>query len=122
MKKNIVNIIGLLLSLVLFMVLFTSLLRNLKRINEGKRLIQKSEAKLLAAKQENEKLWDQLEIIQSEEYVEKQLRNKLGLVKEGEIVIVLPEADIVKKLAPIVPEEEEIKPKPNWQKWIELFK
>ena len=121
MKKNIVNIIGLLLSLVLFMVLFTSLLRNLKRINEGKRLIQKSEAKLLAAKQENEKLWDQLEIIQSEEYVEKQLRNKLGLVKEGEIVIVLPEADIVKKLAPIVPEEEEIKPKPNYLKWLEMF-
>lgn len=122
MKNKLVNIIGLLGSLVLFMVLLSSLIKSIRRVNEGQKLINKSEAKFFKIRQENEKLAEQLKIIQSDEYVEKQLRNKLGLVKEGEIVVVLPEAEVVKKLSPIIPEEEEAKPKPNWQKWLELFK
>ena len=122
MKQKLVNIIGLLASIVIFLILTSSLIKSLKRINEGRALVRRNEAKLEKIRKENEKLEEQLKIIQSDEFVEKQLRNKLGLVKEGEIVVVLPEADIVKKLSPIIPEEEEAKPRPNWQKWIELFK
>lgn len=122
MKQKLVNIIGLIASVVIFLILVSSLIKSLKRINEGKALVRRNEAKLEKIQKENERLEEQLKIIQSDEFVEKQLRNKLGLVKEGEIVVVLPEADIVKKLSPIIPEEEEVKPKPNWQKWIELFK
>jgi len=122
MKQKLVNIIGLIASVVFFLILVSSLIKSLKRINEGKALVKRNEAKLEKIQKENERLEEQLKIIQSDEFVEKQLRNKLGLVKEGEIVVVLPEADIVKKLSPIIPEEEEVKPKPNWQRWIELFK
>ena len=122
MKQKLVNIIGLIASVVIFLILVSSLIKSLKRINEGKALVKRNEAKLEKIQKENERLEEQLKIIQSDEFVEKQLRNKLGLVKEGEIVVVLPEADIVKKLSPIIPEEEEAKPKPNWQKWMELFK
>ncbi|HLD92468.1 MAG TPA: septum formation initiator family protein [Patescibacteria group bacterium] len=122
MKQKLVNIIGLIASVVIFLILVSSLIKSLKRINEGKALVKRNEAKLEKIQKENERLEEQLKIIQSDEFVEKQLRNKLGLVKEGEIVVVLPEADIVKKLSPIIPEEEEVKPKPNWQRWIELFK
>lgn len=122
MKQKLVNIIGLLASVVIFLILTSSLVKSLKRIAEGRALVRRNEAKLEKIQKENEKLEEQLKIIQSDEFVEKQLRNKLGLVKEGEIVVVLPEADIVKRLSPVIPEEEEAKPKPNWQKWIELFK
>ena len=122
MKQNLVNIIGLIASIVIFLILTSSLIKSLKRIAEGRALVRRSEAKLEKIQKENERLEEQLKIIQSDEFVEKQLRNKLGLVKEGEIVVVLPEADIVKKLSPIIPEEEEAKPRPNWQKWIDLFK
>ena len=122
MKQKLVNIIGLIASIVIFLILTSSLIKSLKRIAEGRALVRRNEAKLEKIRKENEKLEEQLKIIQSDEFVEKQLRNKLGLVKEGEIVVVLPEADIVKKLSPIIPEEEEVKAKPNWQKWIELFK
>lgn len=122
MKTKLVNIIGLLASVIIFLILVSSLIKSVKRIREGQALIKKNEARLEKIKQENTKLADQLEIIQSQEYLEKELRNKLGLVREGEIVVVLPEAEILKKLAPQIPEEEEIKPKPNWLKWVELFK
>lgn len=121
MNKKLVNIIGLLASIIVFLILVVSFVKSVKRINEGNDLIQKSQSKLMKAEEENKKLEEQVKIVQSDEFIEKQLRNKLGLVKEGEMVIVLPEAEIVKKLSPVIPEEEVIRPKPNWQRWWELF-
>lgn len=112
---------GLVAAVVIFMVLASSLIKSLRRIKEGNTVIEKTKIKLLKINEENKKLAEQLEITQSEEFIEKQLRDKLGLAKVGEIVLVLPEASIVKKLSPIIPEEEEVKPKSNWQKWVELF-
>jgi len=122
MNSKIVNIMGLVASIIIFFVLASSLIKSIKRIQMGDAVIEKTKLKIEKVNEENKKLSEQLEITQSEEFLEKQLRNKLGLAKEGEIILVLPEADIVRKLSPIIPEEEEVKPKPNWQKWVELFK
>ena len=122
MNKKIVNIIGPLTSIVLLVVLTSSFIKGIKRIRDGDALIKKNQAKLEKQVEENKKLEEQVKIVQSDEFMEEQLRNKLGLVKEGEIVIVLPEADIVRKLAPIIPEEEEAKPKRNYIKWLDLFR
>lgn len=122
MNSKIVNIMGLVGALIIFVILTSSFVKSLNRIKMGDTVIQKTKVKIEKAEEENKKLSEQLEITQSEEFLENQLRNKLGLAKEGEIILVLPEADIVRKLSPIIPEEEEIKPKPNWQKWLELFK
>jgi len=113
---------GLVGAVVLFVILSSSLIKSLRRIKEGNAVIEKTRIRLEKINEENRKLAEQLEVTQSEEFVEKQLRDKLGLAKEGEIILVLPEASIVKKLSPQIPEEEEVKPKPNYQKWLELFK
>lgn len=113
---------GLVGSAIVFLVLISSTIKSFKRIREGDALIEKTKVRLEKINQENKKLAEQLQISQSEEFVEKQMRDKLGLAKEGEIIIVLPEPDIVKKLAPTLPKSEEVKLKPNWQKWLELFK
>ena len=113
---------GLVAAVIIFMILASSLIKSLKRIKEGNTVIEKTKVKLEKINEENKKLAEQLEVTLSEEFIEKQLRDKLGLAKEGEIIIILPEASIVKKLAPQIPEEEEVKPKPNWRKWLELFK
>lgn len=113
---------GLVGSVAVFFVLASSMFKSMKRIKEGDVLIEKTKIRLEKINQENQKLTEQLQITESPVFVEKQLRDKLGLAKEGEIVIVLPEPEIVKKLAPILPEDEEVKLKPNWQKWVELFK
>ena len=113
---------GLVGALVVFLILASSSFKSIKRIREGDQLIEKTKVRLEKINQENQKLTEQLQITESEEFVEKQMRDKLGLAKEGEIIIVLPEPDIVKKLAPTLPRGEEVKLKPNWQKWLELFK
>jgi hypothetical protein len=42
-------------------------------------------------------------------------------VKEGEVIVVLPDEDILRKLAPLLPTEENTLPEPNWKKWEKLF-
>ena len=113
---------GLVGSVAIFIVLASSMVKSLRRIKEGDVIIEKTNSRLEKINEENKKLSEQLQVTQSEEFLEKQLRDKLGLAKEGEKVVVLPESDIVRKLAPVIPQEEEIKPKPNWQKWIDLLR
>ena len=113
---------GLVGSLLVFLILASSLVKSIRRIKEGNAVIEKTKVRLEKINEENNKLSNQLQITQSDEFMEKQLRDKLGLAKEGEIILILPEPDIVRKLAPIIPEEEEIKPKTNLEKWIDLFR
>lgn len=122
MNSKIVNIMGLVASILIFVVLASSLVKSIKRIKMGDAVIEKTKIKIEKADAENQKLAEQLKITQSEEFMEKQLRDKMGLAKEGEIILVLPEADIVRKLSPEIPEEEKVKPKSNLEKWMELFK
>ncbi len=122
MKNRIVNIMGLVASLAVFAILASSMVKSIKRIQIGNQIIEKTKVKINKVEEENKRLVEQLKTVQSQEYLEKQLRDKLGLAKEGEIILVLPEADIVRKLSPQIPKEEEAKPKPNWQKWWEMFR
>ena len=62
-----------------------------------------------------------MEKVQSDIYIEKQMRDKLGLAKEEEVVIIMPDEEILRKLAPTYPEEEQTLPDPNWKKWAQLF-
>lgn len=113
---------GLVGSVIIFLILISSMFKSVKRIKEGDLIIEKTKIRLEKINQENQKLTEQLQMTESEGFVEKQMRNKLGLAKEGEIVIVLPEPEIVRKLAPTLPQDEEVKLKPNWQKWLDLFR
>ncbi len=112
---------GSVVPIVFLFVLSGSFIKSIKRDHQAKLLIQKTENKLQKAKKENEELESTLEFTQSEQFIEEQLRNKLGLAKEGEIVLVLPDDETLKKLAPTIPEEQEEKPLPNWKKWMNLF-
>jgi cell division protein FtsB len=122
MNSKIVNIMGLIASIAVFFILASSLVKSISRIKLGDSVVEKTKVKIEKSEAENQKLAEQLKITQSNEFLEKQLRDKMGLAKEGEIILVLPEADIVRKLAPQISEEEEIKPKTNLEKWMELFK
>ncbi len=109
------------ISVLFLSVLTFSLVKNIARIQGSGSRIDREQENVEELKEEQKELEERLKIVQSEEYVEKQLRDKLGLAKEGEIVIVLPEDDILRKLAPVYEEEEETLPDPNWKKWLNLF-
>ncbi len=101
--------------------MLVSLIRNIAKVQEAKERLKEKEAYIEEIRKENEKLSQRVEIFKSEEFVEGQLRDKLGLAKEGETIIVLPDEETIKKLAPRDEKEEEILPDPNWKKWFKLF-
>lgn len=78
--------------------------------------VKESEERLEELKRENETLKEELEYKTSDEFAEEEIRNKLGLAKEGETIVVLPKEGVNKKQ-----EAKGEKQKANWQKWWELF-
>lgn len=123
-KSNISEFLGKIsrYAILLFIVLFAvSLIRSLIRINKSKGQIDEARERVEKLESENEDLKVKLTTSQSEEFVEQQLRDKLGLAKEGEIVVVLPEASVLKQIAPKIQYEEEILPDPTWKRWLKLF-
>jgi len=98
-----------------------SLARSIIKIKQVNSKIIEKEEDVKKLSEENEELKRRLAIAKSSEFLEKQLRDKLGMSREGEIVLILPDDEILRKLAPKHVEEEETLPDPNWKKWAHLF-
>ena len=103
----------------LFLIL--SLFRNVNRINKARARIEEKNVDVQELAVDNEELKRRIEEIESAEYIERQIRDNLGMVKEGEVVIILPEDDVLRGLAPEVLVEKEDIPYANWEKWKNLF-
>ena len=106
---------------ILIVILLVSTAKNLQKVAGIKSAVQAEKAKVEKMKEDNAALEDQIAQIQSPEFLEGQIRNKLGLVKPGEAIVVLPDADTLRKLSPQMPVEVETLPDPNWKKWEKLF-
>jgi len=90
-------------------------------INSGYR-VQEAKNRLQEATNKQEELKYRLEEIKSSFYKEKVAREQLGLARSGEIVLVLPDEAVLKKISPRFNESQEIgKVEPNWKKWAKLF-
>ena len=107
--------------IILSIILSISLMRNVLRIRNVNDTITEEEVVVADLRKENEELKKELQILGSDEYKERQFRDKLGLAKEGELIVVLPDDETLRKLAPKSLEEEDSLPDPNWKKWMHLF-
>jgi cell division protein FtsB len=87
--------------------------RTIVDLLHRKGIVAQRQAELVAKKAENEQLRAQMQDVQSEGYVERVARNTLGLVKEGESIVLLGG-----KESEAVQENHE---EPNWMKWWRLF-
>ena len=108
-------------NLILFMAMLIGVIlavNSAKRIHsfsQTSQKVQEAEDRLLELRKENEVLKNELKYKESGEFAEKEIRDKLGLVKEGEAIVVLPREPIDQ------PQESSDKStKPNWQKWRDL--
>ena len=120
LKEKLKNYLGYFLVFI-GLLLILSLVRNILKTSEAKKKIEKERIRVENLKKENEELEKKLQETSGVEFTEKQLRDKLGLAKEGEIVVVLPEEKVLENLVPKIPEEEETLPDPIWKKWLKLF-
>jgi len=107
--------------IVFAILMISSILRNIGRVVAIRGEVAKEKSKLEKIQNENDRITEEIKKAQSPEFIEKQVRDKLGLAKEGEVLVVLPDADEVKKLAPRLDSEENYLPDPIWKKWWKLF-
>jgi len=108
--------------LVLAFLVAASLVRNMIRVISAQKKLDEVRERLVEFERENKELENELEKISSEFYVESQARNKLGLAREGEVILVLPSEEEVKRFSTRRTEDEKYTfPPPNWKKWIEMF-
>lgn len=85
--------------------------RSGERLSESADVVYKLEIK-------NKQLKAQLTAIQSPEYIEKEVRNKLGLAKKGETIVVIPEEKLKSVLGA---SQSAIVRLPNWLGWLKVF-
>lgn len=80
---------------------------------QKKDFITKAQKELDFQKQENQKLKAALSYSQTQEFIEKQARDKLFMIKAGEQKVLIPQE--------VDNSQEVIDASPNWKKWWNLF-
>ena len=102
--------------LLLTIFLFINVVRSFKLITMRGMDVRDIQNKLQEEKERQENLKRQLAQVESNQYIEREARNKLNLGKEGEIILLLP------SISPIYePTPTPLDYSANWQKWIGLF-
>lgn len=108
--------------LLVSLILAFSLFQNIYQTTKAEERLESAQARLDILKVEQIKLKSELAEVLSQEYQEKQARDKLGLAKQGEIVLVLPEDEVLRTLSPRIEREQKLTlPDPNWKQWLNLF-
>jgi cell division protein FtsB len=129
MKKNyrarvLKEKIGKVISLIFLLVVVggaVSTVRSIRSLQKTSLRIAEAQMRVEALRKENDELAKRIEMVESDEFREFQIRNNLGMVKEGEIVVVLPDAEIVKKFSPNISSGADESNDPNWIKWMKFF-
>jgi cell division protein FtsB len=108
-------------SWVLAVILLISTVRNINNVRRIQSEVDAERLKVEKMKEDNAQLAAQIAQTQGSAFIEQQIRDKLGLVKPGEAIVVLPDEDIIRASAPEPPIEEDTLPDPNWVRWEKLF-
>lgn len=103
-------------AIVICILIINGLVRSIYDLWSKQDLVVTADNDLKREKRENEKLKQQLVLVQDENFIESEARNKLFMVKPGESGVIVPSELIQKK------EKMEVENIPNWQKWVNLFK
>lgn len=100
--------------IVILLIVIKNIVGSLVQILDNDRVVTDLEQEFVAKKQENVYLSERLKYVKSIEFVEEEARNKLGLVKEGEFLVVAS--------APATTQTENnpIEKEANWKKWMRL--
>jgi len=92
--------------------------RSIYDLWQKKDLVLSTQKELEYLKDENKKLKSELSYVQTDEFIEKEARDKLLWVKENEQQVLITDKIITKSIAE---EQKAIQIKPNWQQWWEIF-
>lgn len=107
--------------LIVSLFLIFSMLRSTWGLLQKGKTLDEARDNVRGLEEEQAKLLEMREVVESEEFVEREAREKLGLAKPGEVVVILPSDDILRKFAPKFEEEEFVQDQPIWRRWAGMF-
>ncbi len=104
------------LVLLFFVLVGIGVLRTVYTISQKRGIVAERKAVLEAEEAKNKELTARLQEATSAAFVERVARDKLGLVREGETVIIMDKSQVLNL-------NNEGKPQdlPSWRQWWELF-
>lgn len=105
------------ITVIVFLIIINNLVRSIYSIWQKKDLAVDAQRELNLHKEENERLKSELSYAQTQEFIEREVRDKLFMAKPKERIVIVPKED--KESRNLSNEKEE--DKPNWKKWFELF-
>lgn len=88
---------------------------NVWRLWRAGERVEEAREELTQAQRENEELKKRLAEVQTPEFVEKEAKERLGLAREGEVIVIIPEGETA-TAGEAKPEME-----PNWKQWWNLY-
>lgn len=121
MKNPLVYLILLLIGLYLMLNLSQSIISLTTKNKELEQANDKVEKEI----SRNSQLISELSKVQNPKYIEQQAREKLGMSRPGETVVVVPEEAVVQMASLTASLSADFYARfdetPNWQKWVKLF-
>lgn len=107
-----------LIILVIMVVAYNLITQIMVSTKSGERLLEAAEA-VYKLEAKNKVLKQKLNQIQSPDFLEEEIRNKLGFAKKGETVVVIPEEKL--KLVLGASSSAQNIRLPNWLGWLRVF-
>lgn len=111
------KIILALILLIIGLFAYSLITRTMEAVKSGERLSQSAEV-VYRLESQNKLLKKKLSEVQSSDFIEEEVRNKLGFVKKGETVVVIPEEKLKLVLGTSSSAQARL---PNWLGWIRVF-
>lgn len=106
-----------LLTLIVFAVLIYLIIFSIRSVFELRKagnIVLEYEKELEVEDKRNKEFKKRLEKVKKPEFIEREAREKLGMGKPGESIVIMPKITIIPKKA----EERKLA---NWEKWWKLF-
>lgn len=116
MKRLVLTIKIILLAFLVILLL--GQIRTITGLSGKKSIVTNRQVELSKLKNEREALRRKEEETKTKEYVEREARNKLGMGKVGETIILLSGEDSTISGKTTTPPQDF---RPIWQQWLELF-
>lgn len=111
------KIVLILIVLVCLVVAYSLIKQIIEATKSGERLAKATD-EVYRLEKKNKELKQKISQVQSSEFLEAEIRNRLGLAKKGETIVIIPEDKL--KLVLGATQSAQIR-LPNWLGWIKVF-
>ncbi len=103
--------------LILVWLAIMSLIKGQVQTRKGFARLESAVSRLEEVKEENSSLLEKVEVVESKEYKERLLREKLNMQRQGEVIVLLPDS-----VSEVIRYENTESVISNPQKWLNLLR